>query len=330
MNHRKTFSHPLRAILFIVLIAVFVFSGWKILGGLSAPQSNLTPDDSPASKTIVKDGVEYFPRQDISVMMLAGIDTKGPIQNSGSYTNNGKADMVALLVFDETARTYRALLLNRDTMVNMPALGLGGKHIGSVYGQLSLAHTYGSGLEDSSENLRTAVSDLLNGITIDHYLTLNMDAIALMNGAVGGVTVQVQDDFSAIDPTLTKGSVKLTNEQAVTFIQSRGGVGDQMNLSRMERHKEYINGFLTALDTKLEASDTFLLKTYDSLADYKVTDCSATTLNSLVTRYADFTFEGISSMEGENKQGEEYMEFYPNETALEDLILSLFYSEKNL
>ena len=42
-------------------------------------------------------------------------------------------------------------------------------------GQLALAHTYGSGEEDSCENTVLAVENLLYGVGIDHYVSLTMD-----------------------------------------------------------------------------------------------------------------------------------------------------------
>ena len=59
----------------------------------------------------------------------------------------------------------------------------------------------------------------------NYYISMNMDAIAILNDAVGGVTVNVTDDFSAVDPSITKGEVTLKGDQALTFIQTRKDVG---------------------------------------------------------------------------------------------------------
>ena len=40
---------------------------------------------------------------------------------------------------------------------------------------------------------------------IDYYFSMNMDAISILNDAVGGVTVEVTDDFSQVDATIGKG-----------------------------------------------------------------------------------------------------------------------------
>lgn len=325
MNKRRGLS----AIIILILAVVVVYSAVQIVGILQTPPT--VEDANPTvSKTIVRNGVEYFPRQDITVMMLLGIDQEGPVVESHSYNNTGEADVVALAVFDETNQEYSVLMLNRDTMLEMPVLGLGGKPAGTNFGQLALAHTYGSGLEDSCENTKKAVSDLLYGINIDYYLSMNMDAIALLTDSVGGVTVEVKDDFSQVDATIPMGEVTLTGSQARNYIQGRYNVGNQLNLNRMDRHKEYMEGFMTALGEKLQASDSFVLTTYDAMADYMVTDCSATTFNSLINRYSDYSMKEILSPVGENVTGQQYMEFHIDEAALDELVLELFYSEKNI
>ncbi len=326
MGKRVHRFHPIVFLLILLLSLAMVFSAAMLIDGMLG--GGQVSDGPSASKTITVDGVEYFPRQDITVMMLLGIDEAGPVKDSGSYNNTGEADVVSLAVFDEKAKSYTVLMLNRDTMLDIPVLGIGGKPAGTRYGQLALSHTYGSGLKDSCENTRAAVSDFLYGLEIDYYLAMNMDAIALLNDAVGGVQVSVTDDFSAIDSTIPMGEVRLTGEQALSFIRTRQGLGDQLNLSRMKRQETYMEGFFTALNGSLDGSDSFVLETYDTLSPYLVSDCPAKTLNSFANRYAEYTFEEIISPAGENRVGSEYMEFYVDEKALQELVLQLFYARK--
>lgn len=321
-KRRKAFY----AVIVLLLVLVMVFSAAQILQGL-----NTMPEEDGklvSSKTIVRDGIEYFPRQDITVFLVIGIDRFGAVNESEYHSNTGDADMVSLLIFDEKDETIDILVLNRDTMVTMPVLGIGGKPAGTRYAQLTLSHTYGSGLHDSCENVKKTVSDLLGGLWIDYYLSLNMSAVSLLNDAVGGVKVNVTEDFSAVDPTITKGEIVLNGSQALNYVRSRKDVGSQMNLSRMERHREYMKGFQTALWSKIQQDDLFALSVYDDIADYIVTDCTANTLNSLFSRYHDYKLDGVISPEGENHVGDQYMEFYLDEEALDELIVQLFYSPK--
>lgn len=308
----------------LILVLVLCYSGFQFLGPTVFDQG----DSAGSGKTILRDGIEYFPRQDITTIMLAGIDQDGPVKDSQSYNNPGAADMVTLVILDHKQEKIHLLSLNRDTMMDIPVLGIGGKDAGSIRGQLALAHTYGSGLEDSCVNLRRAVSDFLYGIRIDHYVVMNMDGIGILNDAVGGVTVNVVDDFSPVDSTIPMGTVTLKGDQAMTFVRTRRGVGDQMNLTRMERQKEYMTGFMDRLGDNIHSS-SFVLSAYQQVAPYMVTDCSSTVITSIAERYGDYPLGEIYTLEGKNVQGKEYMEYHVDEEAMDKLILQLLYAPKN-
>ncbi len=327
MAKKTTKASVITTVLIVILAVVVAVSGFKIIdAAFNHKQAEV--DTTSSHKTVTVDGVDYFPRQDITVLMLMGIDERGEVKASESYTNTGEADMVALAVFDEIDKSYSVLTLNRDTMMDIGVLGLGGKPAGTIFAQLALAHTYGSGLEDSCENTVRTVSDFLSGLTVDYYLSMNMDAIAILNDAVGGVTVDVVDDFSQIDSTIPMGEVTLNGEQALAYVHTRKDVGDQMNISRMDRHKEYMENFVTAFSEKVKESDTFILETYQDVAPYVVSDCSINSLSAMLNRYADYELKEIVTPVGENKLTDKYMEFYVDEEALDELILRIFYTKK--
>ncbi len=327
MRKRQIAAKAVLVLLILVFSFIAVYSAIQIVSSLVLSKYEI-PGEEAAKKTVVKDGVEYFPRQDISVFLLAGIDRTGPVQTSPSYNNSGAADMLALVIMDDTNKNLRVLMLNRDTMLDVPVLGIGGSPAGTVYGQLALAHTYGTGMEDSCENVKNAIGNLLGLHAIDYYMSMNMDTVSLLADAVGGVPVTVTDDFSAVDPSIPLGETVLNGSQALHFVQGRSGVGDQLNLSRMDRHRAFMNGFVEAANRKMDENSQFAIELYEKISDYIVTDCSATSFSSLLDRCADYQLAEVISPAGENKIGDEFMEFYADETALEDLVLRLFYSEK--
>ncbi len=311
-------------VLIVFLLLVVVYSGFQVLEPIVFPADR--GDNIPAeSRIIVRDGVEYYPRQDITVLLMMGIDQPGPAESSGAYNNAGAADMLAVAVFDETKESYTVLTINRDTMTEVPVLGPGGRPAGTAKQQLALAHTYGSGLTDSAENTRNAVSALLYDFPIDYYISMRTDAIAIFNDAVGGVKVTVTDDFSKVDDTIPMGEVTLKGQQAVRYVQSRSGVGDQLNLSRMKRQEQYMQGFVQSVRS---ASAGWELKAYDKAADYLVTDCSQKVMSNLLSRYGEYTFNGTLTFEGQNVHGGTFMEFYPDENAMDAIILNLLYAPR--
>lgn len=325
-RNRHLLGKVLFASIALILVLGIVYSGLQIL--------ELTvfygqeKEFEVKTKTITRDGVKYFPRQDINVILLMGMNQDGEVHPE-EPNRATPADMVALVVVDETAGNWTVLNLNRDTMVDMPELDLEGKEIGTMYAQLALAHAYGTGMEDSCENLKKTVSNFLGGVNIDYYIAMNVDAIAMLNDAVGGVTVNITDDFSTVDASLSMGTVTLMGDQARSFVQSRLKVGDQLNLSRVERQKQYMNGFTASFKKTMETSDiNFVLDTYNVVAPYLLSDLPVSTLTGMVERYIDYPLTGVLSLEGENRLGEEFYEFYADEDKLEDLRLELFYAPK--
>ena len=328
MRKRKAAKGIVYVCILLILVLVMLYSGLQIL-----ESTVLLPEDTSANvvptKTITRNGIDYYPRQDVTVMLVLGIDKFGPVESSNYYRNGGSADSVMLLVFDEKNAECTVLYVNRDTMLTMDVLGVRGEYAGTTYGQLALAHTYGTGLEDSCENVKNTLMNFMHGLTIDYYVAMNMDAIPILNDAVGGVTVTVVDDFSMVDPTITMGEITLRGEQVINFVRTRKDVGDQKNITRMERQKEYVSAFLTKLYEKEHEDVDFLIKVYDEVAPYLVSDCPISTLSGMLDRYAEFTIKEVVTPEGDNVIGEEYYEFYVDEEKLDELIVRLFYAPKS-
>ena len=326
MKHKKNALKFLLVPLMLCMLALLIFSCTKLL------ESTVLGDDLGevgfTSKTVTVDGVDYFPRQDITTVLVMGVDRYGPVADSESYNNSGAADFNVLVIIDESARAVDLLYLNRDTMVEMPVLGIGGRQAGTYYGQLALAHTYGSGLEDSCENSKQTVSDMLGGILIDYYVSMNMDTISILNDAVGGVTVEVTEDFSHVDPSITMGTMTLDGQQAVNYVRTRKDVGDQLNLSRIDRQKAYINSFAASFRVAYEADRNMVQRLYGEISPYLVTDLSVNVLNGMVDHYGDFAIHRVMTPAGDNVMGEEYFEFYAYEDQLQELSLELFYAPK--
>ena len=157
---------------------------------------------------------------------------------------------------------------------------------------------------------------------------MNMDAISALNDAVGGVTVNVTEDFSAVDPTIPLGEVTLNGKQAINYVRTRKDIGNQLNISRMERQEGYIKSFLKSLKSNLDSSSSFALSTYDAIDSYIVTDMSTTIFTNMLQRYSEYSFTEILSPEGDNVLTEKYYEFHLDKKKLDSLILDLFYAPK--
>lgn len=270
-------------------------------------------------------GTAYAKIEGLETVLLLGVD-KFEGETPEGYINNQQADFLLLLVMDKQHETCTPIQLNRDTMTQIQILGVTGEPAGTFTGQLALAHTYGSGEEDSCENTVLAVENLLYGMEIDHYVSLTMDGVALLNDLVGGVTVEVLDDFSGIDESLVQGeTVTLQGQQALTYVRSRGGLEDSSNLHRMERQRQYLSALQQQLKAAVQQEDGFTLDALLQLNEYMVSDCTVNQLSDLGDSLAAYQVSDILTTPGDAQEGEEFIEFTVDEAALQQLVMDVFY-----
>ena len=316
-------KNPLRY-LALLLAVVFIVSAALLGMNIWERQNGMFSDDREHSKQTVIDynGNEYVLRDELRTILVMGLDSFEEPTDANAYTNNQQADFLLLLVLDDENESWSAIHLNRDTMTPVHVLGVAGQKIDTKTMQLALAHAYGNGKEVSCNNTADAVSELLYGVRVDHYISLTMDAVALFNDMIGGVEVTVLDDFSGIDDSLVQGeTVTLKGDQALTYVRSRRGVGDGTNVGRMERQRQYIEALVEQTRRYMEQDESFSVNSVAKLAEYMVTDRSANQLQKLMDKMALYHWEGIRTIEGKSEVGKNFMEFYPDEQSLKQQVI---------
>ena len=274
---------------------------------------------------ITYNGRTYRQRPDLETYLLMGVDTSGEGLGVNSYAGGGQADVQIVVVLDDANQTWQMLQLNRDSIVQVPVRGVQGDIIAYEDEQLALAYYYGDGREASCENTVLTVSMLLDGQTIDGYAAVNMDAVGIITDMVGGVTLTITSDFSAIDPTLVEGeTITLYGDQALTYVRSRYNIDDETNLARMARQRQY----LAALEEKLRQQDgDFVASAYEELADSMVTNIGSGTAVEIAQRLQEYTELPLRTIDGENVVEGEHWAYHLDQDSLQQTILELFYQE---
>ena len=315
----------------VVLVFVLVGSvAMLLLDMWDSKQGLFRQDEWYADKdTVYLDGVAYEPKDYIETLLVMGLDKFDGAAQTDSYNNNRQADFLMLYVFDNKNHTCTAIHINRDTMAEMNVLGVAGNKVDTITQQLALAHTYGNGREMSCRNVANAVSKLLMGIPVDHYVSVTMDAVADYADLLDGVTVTVLDDFTGIDDTLVKGQeVTLRGEHALRYVRTRYGLEDSTNETRMTRQRQFLEAAYEKTQQCIDTRDGFVAEACLRLAEHIVSDRSGNQLQTYLERIASYDLEGIRSIEGKSKLGEEHIEFYPDSDALIRTVIELFYQQK--
>lgn len=316
-KHIKVLAAIMGAVLAIVLIFALL-SVWE-------NRHDAAGSDAAEEGYMYLNDVCYMPNSSLETILMIGVD-KYEGDTKESYNNNQQADFLMMLVLDRADRTYTGIHLNRDTVTDIPVLGVRGESAGTVTGQLALAHTYGSGGKDSCRNTVNAVSNLLYGVKINHYVSFTMNAVEQINDLAGGVTVTMLDDLSSVSPEMRKGAtVTLKGEKALAYVRARYGLEDSSNLNRMKRQRQYLTELSSQISSKRESDDSFMLKALDRVAEYMVSDCTIDQLSRIYDYMETYEDGGFRAMEGKAAEGDEFMEFYPDEDALKQLVAEIFY-----
>lgn len=297
------------------------------IASITAPEEASSEDDG---KTIVYNGAKYKYNEDNINILFMGVDRD--MQDTGEKVigENGQADVLIWAALDSKTGHLSLINISRDAMVDVNKYNVEDKYLGTDKMQLCLAYSYGDGKEKSCENTLQSVSRLMYGMPVNAYVAIDYSAIAPLNDAIGGVTVNVLEDLTQSDSALKAGeTVTLHGEQAQTYVRSRNTEVLDSNNQRMERQKQYIDAFLQQAISQTKKNLTLPVTLYNDVSDYMVTNISASEVTHLATLMIQNGVSGgdILTVPGEVTQGDVYAEFNPDDKELYKLILSVFYKE---
>lgn len=323
--------HILR-ILCVVLILIGVIMLVKIWEDKSIRDSQnpsagslITPPER-VKDTVNYNGKNYVLRDDLETVLIIGYDKNSDSNAEDKTSDFSQADLVFLVVVDKANGKYHTLHVNRDTMTNVKVLTDNGVATREFTGQIALSYAYGGTEGIRCRNTVDSLSAMLGGIRINHYVSVGMDSVAALNDSVGGVTLEVMDD---IDDGMKKGqTLTLTGDQALRYVRARDHVEADANLHRMERQKQYLSEFRKVFSSKASDDAGFVLSELLMLGNHMYSDCTVEALADIVNNAVKLEGSDYLTLAGENRMGEEFVEFYPDETALKDMTIKLFYKEQ--
>jgi len=327
LNTKKQYRAAAAALAVLVLAALLLFAGGSWLEKRSRKPETRTELPQAEQETVELNGHTYKKRDGLTTILVMGVDHE--TQESYAYRQAGQADFLRLIVLDSNNKTVQQLQIDRDTITPVTVLGLLGDRYEPVTQQICLGYAFGDGRQTSCEVTVEAVENLLGGQEIDQYLAMGLDGISTLNDLAGGVTVTLEDDFSAIDPAMTKGTtLTLQGEQAETYVRSRRSVGVGTNEARMARQESYIRQLSVQLDEKLQKDQNFAVDAYDALQPYLTTSMAKGQLVNEAWAAKDYTRLDTIKPDGTYQVGEDgFMEFYPDADALQQAVLQLFYEK---
>jgi polyisoprenyl-teichoic acid--peptidoglycan teichoic acid transferase len=143
---------------------------------------------------------------------------------------DGLTDTMMLIRFNPETKKVVLLSIPRDTQIDIPGYGVGKINEANANGGPALS--------------AKTVSQLLGGVGVDRYVTINVQGVQALVDALGGVTVTVpkdmkyQDDSQHLYVNLKAGKQHLNGEKALQLLRFRSDeAGD---IGRVQRQQMVI------------------------------------------------------------------------------------------
>ena len=274
-------------------------------------------------------GKEYIYNQKIKAYLIMGIDKSGKVETAPDHQSGGQSDAMFLLVTNEADKMMSVVSINRNTMTRIETFYKSGISSGYVTGQICVQHGFGDGRQLSCTRAADAVSHLFYNLPITGYLSIRLDAIPIMNDAIGGVELTVLEDVksSSKGVDLKKGQTrKLNGTEAYCYLRGRELDLFDSATNRLRRQEQYIGAFSAQMKSYTKGNATKMLSIYESIEDYIVTNIDFANLADELSKY-EYDESRMYTIPGETKMGEEFEEYYVDEDEFYDMIIDIFYQE---
>ena len=292
-------------------------------------ESPPAPDDSTSSATIFHNG-KYYELDDTSINILfLGIDATDENQFENVGTNAHQSDVLILIKVNPETREVSFINIPRNTIAEVRQYDATWQYAVITQSPICIQHAFGDGAHVSCAMTVDAVKNLLYGIPISKYVSMNMDGMVRANDAIGGITLKLLDDFTAINKKMEKGvEYTLRGNEAKMYLKGRLVEGlDGTNLSRIKRQVQYYKAFFKVLKDKLISNPMAAYDLYNQLKDSVYTDMELKEIMYLarMVQDMDISDDRIHTLTGTVDEATD--DFYADEEALKELLINVFFVE---
>jgi len=316
----------------IVVVAVAVVLGMRFMG--HRDMMNTSGEATAYRETIEYKGHTYEYNDDMLSMVFLGIDQR-TLENTTKTDFVGASDADIVVAVNTKTGETDVIAIPRDTMVDVDIWSTSGIFLRTQKTQLCLAYAYGDGNVKSCENAVTSISRVLYDVPIQKYFALDLDGIAPLNDAIGGVTVNAL--YSVPEFGIEKGkTVTLVGDMAEAYVRTRDMDKVTASLNRTDRQVQYIKAFANQAAPAVIRDFSTVSRLYKTASKYSRTNITlnnATYITSLLLSKGVTEFE-THTLKGKMKAAEDallpdvvHAEFYPDEDNLMEIVLDVFYTQ---
>ncbi len=206
----------------------------------------------------ISGGSGGFKKDQAINILVIGTDKRTGDGNEGYGDKNspGHADTTILFHVSKDRTNATAVSIPRDLKTRIPDCPTkqedGSDKVipGSAFARFNTS--LGQSGRDPGCTMRTVKE--ITGLTVDHFMMVDFNAVKSLTTAIGGVEVCVAKDVDDKKShlKLSKGKHVIEGEQALAFVRTRGAFGLGSDLSRIQTQQQ----FLGAMLRKMKSSET--------------------------------------------------------------------------
>lgn len=326
------------AIVFLVIIFLFVAGGVGAIFILERMGKNdmtsNTTEQTSYEEVIEYNGHKYAYNEDIVAIAFIGVD-KRQLSTTGTIGTAGQADADLVMTINTNTGKAKVIAIPRDTMVDVDLYSENNIFLRSEKMQLCLSFAYGNGRDTSAQNVTTSMSRILYNVPINKYFVLDLDGIAPINDAIGGVTVESLYDFN--DLGIKKGdTVHLQGDLTEAYVRTRDMDTIDASLNRTSRQIQYIKAFAAQALPAVVNDFGIVSRLYNTAADYSTTNMNLSNVTYLaslllskgITDFETVTLQGEMQKSTNSQYAEHvYAEFYHDNDSTLQTVLDTFYTQ---
>ncbi|MDN3293176.1 LCP family protein [Streptomyces ficellus] len=194
--------------------------------------------------------------QAINILVI-GTDKRTGDGNEGYGDKNsaGHADTTILFHVSKDRTNATAMSIPRDLMTDIPdceTKTADGTKVIPGQQNVRFNTSLGQSGRDPGCTMRTVKE--ITGLTVDHFMMADFNAVKTLTTAIGGVEVCVAKDVDdkRSKLRLTKGTHVLAGEDALAFVRTRHAFGNESDLDRIKTQQQ----FLSSMIRKMKSSET--------------------------------------------------------------------------
>ncbi|KQQ65305.1 LCP family protein [Microbacterium sp. Leaf320] len=332
----STFLKLLGVALSVLLVSSIAVAGFVFVDVLNRVGEGAVALEDDAE--VAPPSLGAYPSDKAFSILIVGTDECGEVSTQllgerCEKSDEGSRNDVNLLVHVSAApRNVTVVSFPRDLMVEVPECT---RDDGSTASSMAKAPLNSLFDHAGISCIAKTVSDL-SGIPIEFAAKISFDGVIAITDAMGGVEVCVagegiRDSQAGID--LPVGTHTVSGANALAFIRTRHGVGDESDLARISNQQQY----MSRLAKKILSAETLtdpskVLRLMNTVADNIVPSQSlsnALTLTQLAlalkdVRFSDFVFVQYPNLDDPDNPG---IKVVPDYDAAEPLWAALIAGE---